>query len=165
MPPEAVRLHGALIQKVQPSVRSWVGQEARRVVMAGPQTPPDVAAVGAQVRSRFAGQRLGEMDIEALVMLVMTEAAAAAEQEIRETAAEIKKVNAEKKRLHEIRAAAEKQQRAALDDLLAKNDSLNALSSNRLQMLTDRHEKLIQALIDLLKKISHTQSTLIGNLK
>jgi hypothetical protein len=168
MPPEAVRLHGALMPKVQPPVRSWIGQEARRVVMAGSQTAPDVAAIRAQVRSRFAGQRLGEMDIEALVVLVMMEAAATEQQEIRDMLAEMKKVNAEKERRRAFLAETRKEQQAVKDDLKAKYDSQNELSqmqSMRLQMLMDRRAKVVEMLSNLMKKISSTQETLVGNLK
>jgi hypothetical protein len=109
MPPEAARLHGALLQKVQPPVRSWIDQEARKLAMAGSQSAPDSAAVRAQVHSRFAGQPLGEMDIEALVMMVMMEAAAAEEQATRDLLEQMKKVNAAKEKLRALQAETRKQ--------------------------------------------------------
>jgi hypothetical protein len=168
MPPDAIRLHGALMQKVQPPVRSWIGQEGKRLVMAGPKTAPDQAAVRAQVHSRFAGQRLGEMDIDALVTMVMMEAAAAAEQEMKYIAARIKKGNAEKEKIHAMMAEARERKPRAAKELQAKYDSLNEMSqteSIRLQMLMDRRAKLMEMISNLMKKISDTQSTLVGNLK
>ena len=109
MPPEAVRLHQSLSQKIQPPVRSWIDQEAKRLVMAGPKTAPDAAAVRAQVRSRFAGQPLGEMDIEALVVMVMMEGAAAEEQATRDLLEQMKKVNAAKEKLRALQAETRKQ--------------------------------------------------------
>jgi len=109
LPPEAVRLHGALLQKVQPPVRSWIHQEARRLAMAGPQSAPDAAAVRAQVRSRFAGQPLSEMDVEALVIMVMMEGAAAEEQMTRDLLEQMKKANAAKEKLRALQAETRKQ--------------------------------------------------------
>lgn len=168
MPPEAVRLHGALMPKVQPAVRSWIDQEAKRLVMAGPKTAPDEAAVRAHVRTRFAGQPLGEMDIEALVVLVMMEAAAAEEQAIRDQLEQMKKTNAERERLRALQAESRNKQEAVKAELKAKLDSMNEQSQMnqiRLQMMMDRRSKLMSTLSNIMKKISSTQDTLVQNLK
>lgn len=167
MPPDAVRLHQALVQRVQPPVRAWIGNEARRLAMAGPRAAPDEAAVRAQVRSRFAGQRLGEMDIDALVMMVMMEAAAAEEQATRDLLEQMKATNAEREKLRALQAEARKQG-AARDELKGKLDSLNEMSqvnSLRLQMLMDRRSKFLNIVNNIMKKISSTQDTLVQNLK
>jgi hypothetical protein len=109
MPSEAVRLHGALLPKVQPPVRSWIDQEARKLALAGPHSALDAAAVRAQVRSRFAGQRLGSMDIDALVVMVMMEAAATEEQMLKDQLEQMKKVNAAREKLRALQGEARKQ--------------------------------------------------------
>lgn len=168
VPPEAVRLHKTLSPRLQPSVRSWVGQEGKKLAMSPQKTGPDVNAIRAQVRARFAGQTFSDMDVESLVVMVMMETAAMEEQEIRDQLEQMKKVNAEKERLRAIVAELRKQREAVKDDLKAKYDAMNEQSQVeqlRLQMMMDRRARLMETLSNLMKKFSDIQSTLIQNLK
>ena len=102
LPAGAEALHAKLAAGLSPSVRSWVeaeGRKAGRSVRAGTF---DAAAVRAAAHSRFAGQIFADMDIEALVMLVMMRAARDAEDDLRAIMAEMKAANAAKQKLRDL---------------------------------------------------------------
>lgn len=102
LPAGAEALHAKLAAGLPPSVRSWVeaeGRKAGRSVRAGTF---DAVAVRAAARSRFAGQTFADMDIEALVMLVMMQAARDAEEDLKAIMAEMKAANAAKQKLRDL---------------------------------------------------------------
>ena len=109
-------------------------------------------------------------DIEELVQLVLSLAARAAEDDLREILAEVEKINAQKKRLRELvdRLGQESDQlvgslRAQYRDLFDASDA--ELQSLQLQMAIDRLSKLLETLANILKKVSDTDSSIIQNIK
>lgn len=110
-------------------------------------------------------------DIEELVQLVLSLAAREAEDDLREILAEVEKINAQKKRLRELvdRLGQESDQlvaslRAEYRDLFDVNESAE-LQSLQLQMAMDRLARLLEALANILKKLSDTDSSIIQNIK
>ncbi|MBI2156358.1 MAG: hypothetical protein HYU26_05545 [Candidatus Rokubacteria bacterium] len=102
LPAGAEALHAKLAAGLQPSVRSWVEAEGRKAGRSARAGTFDAAAVRAAAHSRFAGQTVADMDIEALVMLVMMQAARDAEEDLKAIMAEMKAANAAKQKLRDL---------------------------------------------------------------
>jgi len=172
IPTEAVALQQKLKPRLSPTVREWVGREAAQLRL---RRDVDEAAVRAAVRKRFEGQKLSNMDIDALVMLVMMEMAQAEDKDLRATMDQMQEANRRKQQLRETQTKVKEQQAQVRQQLRAESrtnapklDSMNEMSemtSLRLQMTMDRRSKFISTLSNIMKKISTTQETLTQNLK
>lgn len=114
LPAQARSLASRLSANLQPRVRSWIAQEARKV---GSTPPASLGPLRADVRAAFAvektGIRLGGMDVEAVVMLVMMQAYQDQEKDLREHAEKLKAINEEKKKVREHLKELREQQQAA----------------------------------------------------
>ena len=130
-------------------------------------------AVRAQAFSLLAAHALAPsgagQDIEELVQLVLSLTAQEAEDDLREILQEVERVNAQKQRLRELvdRLGQESDELAArlrseYCDLLDENAELMQL---QLQMKMDRLSRLLQTWSNILKKMSDTESGIIGNIK
>jgi methyl-accepting chemotaxis protein len=218
LPPEDARRVANLRHSLQPSARAWVEQEAAS--QKGPA--PDLAAIGAAVRQRFAsmaGKSLSDLDVDALVAAVMAQAADSQQQDLSEIMQQTQAINRQKDQLRNLldqinRAMASlsaqkpkepcrtpacvalpgqlaqvaasaaqtkvrvntslpanpthQQLNDALSQLQGSADSLSDVSSEtqlRLQMATDRYSKFMEALSDIMKSISDTQTSIVSNMK
>lgn len=155
IPAAARAREAALLAKASPAVKAWVREEGQRLRKAGGVSE---SAVQAAARARFGSLGgVGDGDIMAIAFLVMMDAAKSAQEDLKATMAEVKSMNAAKTR-----------QRAALDRQKDQRDSLSDLSQEqqlKMQMVMERHNKAVEALSNLMKKMSETQSSIIGNLK
>ncbi|MEI8291579.1 MAG: hypothetical protein WCH99_19090 [Verrucomicrobiota bacterium] len=93
IPQQAKVVHARLIPALKPAVREWISQEAKKTSRSSVLSE---AAVKADIQTRFAGQSLAGGDIEALILLVMTEAAQDAEKDLEAAMAEMKAANEKK---------------------------------------------------------------------
>ena len=100
LPEGAEALHARLASRLAPSVRSWVGGEARTLARAG----GDAGALRAAAQARFAGQlgAAGGADIEALAFLVLMQATRDAEADLKAIMAQVKAANAAKQKLRDL---------------------------------------------------------------
>lgn len=119
------------------------------------------------------------VDIESLVLLVMEQAVADANADLREMMEELRRRHERLARLRkalaaltawrEANASAESELlgsvRDLAGDLLKNTTDLTELMQMRLQMMMDRRSKLFEALSNLMKKQSDTASGIIKNLK
>ena len=119
------------------------------------------------------------VDIESLLLLVLEQAVADANSDLREMMEELRRRHERLARLRkalaalsawrEANASAESELVGSLRDLagdLLKNTTdLTELMQMRLQMMMDRRNKLFEALSNLMKKQSDTASGIIKNLK
>lgn len=176
----------AVLARASPEVRVWVRAEGQRQA----QSEPSQSAVEAAARGRF-GSDLSTVDINLLIQLVMAETSRQAEQDLRDQLAQMQAAN-QRKRAHREAAQTLRQDRADLRDgtrpgsrPVQPSDSRAALAAYvasvsdgrdtlaemgemqqlRLQMHMDRRQKALEVLSNLLKKVSDTQDTIIGNLK
>jgi hypothetical protein len=104
-------------------------------------------------------------DVESLVALVMAQAARDADADLKNLLTELKLANKSKEELREAlsrRASGVRPVSSARPDPI---DALTEMNAVRLQMLMDRRAKYISAISGILKKISDTQSSIVGNLK
>ena len=99
----AIALHANLVARAKPGVRDWVGQEAQKLRR---ELKIEEAVVRNDIKTRFAGQSLASMDIEALAMMVMMQCARDADEDLRTLLAEIKTANEAKQKLREQSAVA-----------------------------------------------------------
>ncbi len=101
LPAGAARLHAALASKAQPTVRAWIGEEARKLSHSPPASV-DEGPLRAAIQSRFAGQPLGDQDIMAVAFLVMMQATASAQEDLKAIMAEVQAINGAKQKLREL---------------------------------------------------------------
>lgn len=183
---DAIVRSNALLSRASPAVSVWVREEAHREA----RREPSVSVAAEAARARF-GNELASGDIDALVELVMMEISREAGQELRDELAQMQEINQEKKTQREaaqkmrdsqsamhasMRADASAVQprtsRAELAAYVAAHsdgeDSLDDMSEEqqlRMQAAMDRRQKAFEALSNMMKKASETESTIIGNLK
>lgn len=93
IPQQAKVVQTRLVPNLKPAVREWISEEAKKVSRS---SVVNEAAVKADIQTRFAGQSLAGGDIEALTLLVMTEAAQDAEKDLKAAMAEMKATNEKK---------------------------------------------------------------------
>ena len=104
-------------------------------------------------------------DVESLVALVMAQVARDADADLKNLLTELKLANKSKEELREALGRRTSGVRAVS---LVRPESLDVLTEAdalRLQMRLDRRAKCISAISGLLKKISDTQSSIVGNFK
>ena len=105
-----------------------------------------------------------DIDVEALVMLVVTRSARDAEADLRAVMSETKTINQQKRTT--------RQGPQHLDSVSLRNsgdslnmDELNDQQQLRLQTITDRRDRMMQTISNLLKKINDRRETIVQNLK
>ena len=108
LPAGAARLHAALASKAQLTVRAWIGEQARKLSHSPPASI-DEGPLRAAIQSRFAGQPLGDQDIEALAFLVMMQATNDMDKDLKAIMAEVQAMNSAKQKLRELADKARKQ--------------------------------------------------------
>lgn len=176
----------SLSARASPAVRIWVREEGRRQAQNNPSEP----AIAADARERF-GNNLSNVDIDALLQLVMAETVRDAEQELRDQLAQMHANNHQKQAQRSAAQKMRQDQSALRDETRAEfsstqsgnsreelaiyvtrvsdgKDSLSDMSEMqqmRMQMYMDRRQKALEMLSNLLKKESDTSNSIIGNLK
>lgn len=117
----------------------------------------------------------GGADIEALAFIVMMQAAKSAQDDLKSIMQGVKEVNEGKAKLRAMEtrpnamsAITAQQLNADAVAINGKLDSMSELSEEeqlRLQMAMDRRSKMMDALSNILKKLSDTSNAIIQNLK
>jgi len=100
IPPEMHSRFTALQSKLQPSVRSWVEQQAR---LEAQKPSPDLPGLESAIRSRFSnsakGATLSGGDIESLAFVVLMQAANSSQQDLQQIMGQVKAANASKDKI------------------------------------------------------------------
>ena len=157
IPDEAVRQNQRLAPKLSPSARSKV-QSAAAALSAALKQQPAMTQAQLQAKARsavvaaFPG--LAALDIDSVVFLVMMQAAQDQESDLQQMMAAVQKETAAKQ------AARSAQQAAA-----QQHSDMNSDIQVRLQLAMDKRSKFIEALSNVMKSASDTQSSVISNLK
>ncbi len=157
LPEDAVRQNTRLAANLSPSAKSKVQSAAADLAITATQQPA-MSATQLQSSARALVMRafptLQGQDIDALVFLVMMQCTKDEESDLRQIMNETKAMTAAKQNLRNpLRASA------------ANASELSDMDSMRLQMLMDRRSKLLEAMSNMMKSVSDTQSGVIGNLK
>ena len=101
LPPGAHQRHAEMMQKLQPSARSWVIEEGHRYASLhrnNPQRPILDGDLHTRARTRF-GASVSDTSVDALVFLVLMEASKDAQEDLRKTMDGVKKLNSAKAEL------------------------------------------------------------------
>ncbi len=133
-----------------PSVSSWIEAEARALLTRNLPADTMIQVARADVIARFAGQSYTRADAETLVQMVMSAAAADAQND-----------------LGNLRAAlqAGKTGGAPQDSTTAQMSDMSTADQLKLQMYMERSNNARLALSNIMKQTSDTQSTITSNLK
>jgi hypothetical protein len=156
LPDDAVRQNARLAANLSPSAKSKVQAAASALAAAAKQQP---AMTAAQMQSKArtsvsqAFPSLGGMDIDAVVFMVMMQCAQDQQSELQQAMTQMQQ-NTQAKQ------AARNAQNSA-DQL----SDASEMQSMQLQMLMDRRSKMLEALSNVMKTASGTQSAVIANLK
>ncbi len=157
IPDEAVRRNARLAGNLSPSAKSKVESAAAALAAAAKQQP---AMSAAQLQSSArasvirAFPNLQGMDIEAVVFLVVMKCTQDEESDLKQMMNAMQKNDAAKQGV-----------RSAQTNSANQVSDMSDMDSMRLQMLMDRRSKLLDAMSNVMKSTSDTQSAIIGNLK
>jgi hypothetical protein len=164
IPDDAVRQNQRLVQKLSPSARSKVQSAAAAVATAIKQQPSmtpaqlQAKARGA-VTAAFPG--LAGMDIDAVVFLVMMQAAQDQEKDLQQTMNQMQQeTNAKQAARGTAQSGAAAQANSA-----AQMSDMSTEQQMRLQMAMDRRSKFLDTISNMMKSASDTQTSVISNLK
>ena len=173
LPDRATALYVRHSARLTPAGRNWAALESQRLA-GGALDPSAVAGDAAQTCTIAMGACSGG-DIEALVMIVMMQAASDADQDLKDIMAEVKANNSAKsqmraamQRMRMSRVKSAQELNADMQSVKNGLDSMSDMSemeSMRLQMAMDRYSKLMEALSNIMKKMSDTNGNIINNLK
>lgn len=169
IPPEAMALNAKLAPKVQPSVRMWIDEQAKRLS----QGQMDEGSLHTVILNRFARQPIKTGDVEAIKFLAHTQAIKYMDNDITEMNGKLRSIEEQKR---ELRTRISRQEadskvtklKPISGDLKGQLDGMNEMSemtSLRLQMTMDRRSKFISTLSNIMKKIGTTEETITQNLK
>ena len=162
LPPGSQAREARLLSHMGPQARAFIVREGRLEAQNG-EASEGVALAAAHAYGPTLGA-MGDADIEALAFLVMMEAAKSSQDDLKSIMAEVKAVNTAKSKQRQALADAAAT-KSRLRDRLDSQGELSQSDSMQLQMATDRRAKAIEMLSNLMKKMSDTQSTIVGNLK
>ncbi|MBS1512980.1 MAG: hypothetical protein JST86_19230 [Bacteroidetes bacterium] len=180
IPPKADTLYKHLMAAARPAVKTWVKTTAAKY--AGKDLSQEQAMN--EVKQATTLGNLGDGDIMAIAFLVMMETAKAAQEDLKSVMAGVKSINDAKARQRQQISTVKMQpgtikvdspHNTKLSDATKmaepdknKKDALSEMSETnqlRMQMYMDRRNKMIDALSNILKKVSDTEQQVIQNLK
>ncbi len=158
LPDEAVRQNTRLAANLSPSAKSKV-QAAAAQLAATAKQQPTISAAQLQSRARTsvtqAFPSLRGADIDSVVLLVMMQAAQDEQSDLQQTMNQMQQ-NTQAKQA--ARATAKSDSTTQMGDMSSETQL-------RLQMAMDRRSKFLEAISNVMKSASDTQSAVIANLK
>ncbi len=157
LPDEAVRQNARLAPSLSPSAKIKLQAAAHSLAAAMKQTPRMTAAqMQAQARASVAQAfpSLSGMDVDAVVFLVMSECAQEQESELEAQMSQMQQANAQKQAMRNEQNAMNQQ----------KSD-LNEQMQMELQLEMSQRDQMLQAISNMMKTTSDTQSAVIANMK
>ena len=172
VPARATALFARHSARLTPAGRNWVASESQR--LAGGLDPSAVVGDAAQTCASALGTCTG-VDIDELMMIVFMQAASDADQDLKDIMAEVKANNSAKSQMRaamqQMRHNRVKSAQELNADMQSVKNDLDSMSemgdteSLRLQMAMDRLSKMMEALSNIMKKMSETDDNIIKNLK
>jgi len=170
VPDRATPLYSRLYKRVTPQGRFWVTSQALRL-REGAIDPSEFESVAQQgcMTNPVTGSGC---DVEALCFLVLMQATAGEEQDLRAQMNQIRRQAAAKAQIrgmiqHEDKITASDINASAVNmkNQLDSESELGETESLRLQMSMDRLSKLMTTLSNVLKKLDDTGSSIVQNVK
>lgn len=190
IPPGADTLYNHLMSAARPAIKNWVRSTALKY--KGKEVTEEQAVSDVKQSYNVLGN-LNNADIEAIAFLVMMQSAKSAQEDLKSMMDEVKKINEAKASqrqqvtaLKQSSAQMKTQARAGyqnadslkplrtatvakqVSEQKDKKDNMADLSEEqqlKLQMIMDRRSKAIQAISNMMKKLSETEENIIKNIK
>lgn len=190
IPPRADTLYNHLMNAARLAIKNWVFSTAAKY--KGKEVTKEQAIADVKQASNTLGN-LNDADIEAIAFLVLMQAAKSAQEDLKGIMGEVKKMNEDKvsqrqqannikqssaqmktqaraeykkaDSLKPLRSAAITMKATELKD---KKDNMSDFTTKqqlRMQMIMDHRNKVYEAISNMMKKISETEQSIIGNLK
>ncbi len=167
-PANAAAMHARVMPHLSAPAQSWVQSEARVIAGRNLSSSQMIGMAQSDVKSRFAGQGLSNMDIDQLVQLVMFQTAQDAQNDLKDQLAAVQKSNQEKAAQRNA-ANLQKQQAAAIKDSLKNHqDQAGDVSQEqqmKMQTYMNRMSQAEKAMSNMLQRMSQTNSGILSNLK
>jgi len=157
LPDEAVRQNTRLASSLSLSAKAKVQTASRTLAAVIKQKPKmNAAQMQAQAHASVAQAfpSLRDMDIDAIVFLVMTECAQDQQSDLDAQMNQMQQANAQKQAMRNEQNAMNQQQ-----------SDLSQQMQLELQMEMDQRSKLLEAISNVMKTASDTQSAVIANMK
>jgi hypothetical protein len=164
VPDEAVRQNARLAISLSPSAKAKLQSAASALAAAAKQQPAMTSAqMQAKARASVikAFPNLQGMDVDAVVFLVMMECAQDQESDLQQVMRQTQQNSLAKQSTRaegQVNSAAQASSASQLSDA-------SGMQSMELQMLMDQRSKLLQAISNVMKSASDTQSAIVANLK
>ena len=152
IPPEMVALHDQLAAILSQAARAWVAEEADK---ACKNTKITEANIRADIQTRFTGQSLTDQDKNILQFVVLTEAAQKMADDLGNMINDLKKKHAQ----DQTPPASPTGPDATTTINLSPEESI------LLQTAVQRRTQFISTMSNVKKKISSTQSAVVGKLQ
>lgn len=168
MPANIAAIHAKISPRLSPAARTWVQSEARVIAGRHLTASQMIATTRGDAGKRFAGQGLAGMDVEALVMCVMMQASEDAQNDLKDQLAAMQKATAQKRALRADEEAMAKAQQAMKDSLKHESDQLGDITQEQqlqLQRQMDQMTQFEEAMSNIMRSLSGTESQVLTNLK
>jgi len=152
VPNEAVRLNSRFIANLSPSAHAKVQAAGAKLAAAIKQQTMSPAQIQSGARG-FAAQSfpgVASSDIDAVCYMVMMEAANDNGADLQQTMNQVQQTTASKQ--------AVRQASNSMSDM-------NSQQQMSLQMAMDRRDQLLEAISNMMKSVSNTQSSIVQNMK
>ncbi len=164
-PSGALAMEAKFLERIGPQTRAWIRQEGARISRS--DAISQETAVRA-VASNPSLRGLGGMDVDALALLVMMEAARSARDDLKAIMSSVKQIDRDKASARQAvvgSRSASASVRARMRNDVDSLTRLGEMQSLRLQVAMDRQAKLMSTLSNLMKKVSDTRASITRNLK
>lgn len=157
--PKADSLYNKIMGAARPEIKNWVYSTASKY------RTKDVDKNILVANKEFGSLNLKAMDLDALTFLLMMQMSKDAESDLRQSLQSIKMRNAAKATQRE--QLQQGKARVRTDSLHNTDNSLGGNNDEqlKLQLITDRRQKALETISNLMKKMSETQNSIIQNLK
>lgn len=157
--PKAESLYNKLMSAARPEIKNWVYSTA------GKYRYKDVNKNVLIANKDFNIVNAQNADLDALTFLVMMQASKEAEDDLKQSLNNMKQVNTTKAKQRE--QVQSNTPALKFDSLHNKNNGPDANHDDQLkiQILTDRRQKALETISNLMKKVSETENSIIQNLK
>jgi hypothetical protein len=100
----AATVGAAITAEAQPAVREWIVKQGKAAADSIPDVNLFLVRARKAIETRFAGQNIASLDVDALIMLMMLETVKAAGDDARRTLDEMERMRAEREKLRELLA-------------------------------------------------------------
>ena len=151
VPPDLAALHDKLAATLSPAANAWIADEAAK---AAKNTKTTESNIRADIQTRFTGQSLEGKDLNILLFVVLGDTTKVMSDDLNTMVGDLQKQAAQKQATDPVPGKA-----GTTSISLSPEDTL------LLQTAIERRTKFIETMATVKKKLTDTQSYVVGNLK